>query len=203
MSNYVQPIVIGLGVKNSLKNHASPHKFLLMDKGQKRIQQVAKGDSDALIHVITEWKGPIYSFFYRSLANHADSEDLTQKFFHRIYRAAGSYRPEAKISTWFFTIARNLLIDELKRRSRKPEQKILPEWELAGDSDCKSSELKEILSVEMSRLPENHRTALLMRVQQEWSYREIAEMMNANESNVKTWIHRARSVLKKAIKPQL
>ena len=95
------------------------------------------------------------------------------------------------------------MIDELKRRSRKPDEKILPEWELGGDSDCKSRELKEILSIEMSRLPENHRTALLMRVQQEWSYREIADMMNANESNVKTWIHRARSVLKKAIKPQL
>ena len=175
----------------------------LMDKDQKRINGIARGDRNALIELIADWKGPIHSYFYRSLSNYADAEDLTQQFFHRIYKASGSYRPISKVSTWLFSIARNLLIDELKKKARRPQANILSEWELGTESSENTSELQEILSIEMKKLPENHKTALLLRVQQEWSYQEIAEMMKTNESRVKTLIYRARSVLKQAIKPQL
>ena len=53
--------------------------------------------------------------------------------------------------------------------------------------------------MEIEKLPENHRSALLLRIQQEWSYREIADLMNASESSVKTWIHRARLALRQAL----
>lgn len=174
-----------------------------MDKDYLRIMDIAKGDGQALVEFIAEWKGPIHAFFYRSLSNFADSEDLTQKFFYRIYKAAGTYKPKAKVSTWLFTIARNLLIDELKSRARRPQESMLSEYEVRNDASSTHREIKEILSREMNKLSENHRTALLLRVQQEWSYKEIADMMDTNEANVKTWIHRARTVLKEAIKPQL
>ena len=80
---------------------------------------------------------------------------------------------------------------------------MLVEWETGSSVESSENEIEEILSREMSKLGENQRTALLLRVQQEWSYREIADMMKTNEANVKTWIFRARSILKKAIKPQL
>ena len=80
---------------------------------------------------------------------------------------------------------------------------MLVEWETGSSFESSENEIEEILSREMSKLGENQRTALLLRVQQEWSYREIADIMETNEANVKTWIFRARSILKKAIKPQL
>ena len=49
------------------------------------------------------------------------------------------------------------------------------------------------------KLPENHRSALLLCIQQEWSYHEIADLMDASESSVKTWIHRARLALHEAL----
>ena len=52
-----------------------------MDKDQKRINGIARGDRNALIELIADWKGPIHSYFYRSLSNYADAEDLTQQFF--------------------------------------------------------------------------------------------------------------------------
>ena len=203
MANNVLFLALNLGVQVSEDSDLNNDKIRRMDKGLMQMEKIANGDEVALIDLITEWKGSIYTFFYRSLSNHADAEDLTQKLFHSVYRAAGTYKPQAKVSTWLFTIARNLLIDELKRRRRRPQERILAEWEMGNAHDFHGNEIKEILSCEMTKLPENHRTALLLRVQQEWSYREIADMMNTNETNVKTWIYRARTVLKKAIKPQL
>ena len=170
-----------------------------VDKEQARIAEIAQGNDEALVSLISDWKNPIYVYFLRSLSNSADADDLTQKFFHRVYKGAGSYKPNGKVSSWLFTIARNLLIDEFKKRSRRPKESSLPDYPIADESDSRQIELKEILSHELTKLPENQRTALLLRVQQELSYREIAEIMQANETNVKTWIFRARSLLKKNI----
>ena len=174
-----------------------------MDRDIKLLKEIAKGDGEAFTEFIGKWKKPIYAFFLRSLFNHADAEDLTQSFFYRIFRAAGSFKPKAKVSTWLFTIARNLLIDHLKKCSRRPKEAMLPEFEIADEGNSNVDEWHEILSNELKKLPENHRTALLLRVQQEWSYQEIAEIMKTSDSNVKTWIYRARTVLKKVIKPQI
>ena len=203
MSGNPISVALNFGVKFSEGSEISNSKIFRMDEELIKMKKIANGDEKALIDLIAEWKGSIFAFFFRSLSNHADAEDLTQKLFHRVYRAAGTYKPKAKVSTWIFTIARNLLIDELKRRSRRPQESIFIEWEVEHVSGSYDQELKEILGREMCKLPENHRTALLFRVQQEWSYREIADMMKTNETNVKTWIFRARSFLKKAIKPQL
>ena len=203
MSNNVLFLALNVGVQVSEGSDLNNYKICRMDKGLMQLEKIANGDEVALIDLITEWKGSIYTFFYRSVSNHADAEDLTQKLFHRVYRAAGTYKPKAKVSTWLFTIARNLLIDELKRRARRPQESMLIEWETGSSFESSENEIEEILSREMSKLGENQRTALLLRVQQEWSYREIADMMETNEANVKTWIFRARSILKKAIKPQL
>ena len=170
-----------------------------VDKEQARIAEIAQGNDEALVSLISDWKNPIYVYFLRSLSNSADADDLTQKFFHRVYKGAASYQPNGKVSSWLFTIARNLLIDEFKKRSRRPKESSLPDYPIADESVSRQIELKEILSYELTKLPENQRTALLLRVQQELSYREIAEIMQANETNVKTWIFRARSLLKKNI----
>ena len=203
MSNFSPTIALHLGLKTPKDDFVCDSEEYRMDKSVIQMEKISNGDENALVELINEWKGSIYAFFFRSLSNHADSEDLTQKFFHRIYRAAGTYKPKAKVSTWLFTIARNLLIDELKRRARRPQESMLVEWETGSSVESSENEIEEILSREMSKLGENQRTALLLRVQQEWSYREIADMMKTNEANVKTWIFRARSILKKAIKPQL
>ena len=188
MSGNPISVALNFGVKFSEGSEISNSKIFRMDEELIKMKKIANGDEKALIDLIAEWKGSIFAFFFRSLSNHADAEDLTQKLFHRVYRAAGTYKPKAKVSTWIFTIARNLLIDELKRRSRRPQESILIEWDVEHVSGSYDQELKEILAREMCKLPENQRTALLFRVQQEWSYREIADMMKTNQTNVKTWI---------------
>jgi len=199
MSNLPSSPVFFLPVKSCEIGKLSIIRSSPVDKEQARIAEIAQGNDEALVSLISDWKNPIYVYFLRSLSNSADADDLTQKFFHRVYKGAASYQPNGKVSSWLFTIARNLLIDEFKKRSRRPKESSLPDYPITDESVSRQIELKEILSHELTKLPENQRTALLLRVQQELSYREIAEIMQANETNVKTWIFRARSLLKKNI----
>ena len=164
------------------------------------MERIASGDQSAMEELIELWKMPIFRFFLRSLNHHEDAEDLTQRVFIRIYRSSERYLPQAKFSTWIFTIARNLLIDEIKKRKRRPQVVFDEHIEKAGDGEGgRSEELTEILMKHLDTIPENHRTALLLRVQRELSYREIAEVMQTTEASVKTWIHRARLDLRKSL----
>ena len=164
------------------------------------MERIASGDQSAMEELIELWKMPIFRFFLRSLNHHEDAEDLTQRVFIRIYRSSERYLPQAKFSTWIFTIARNLLIDEIKKRKRRPHMVFDEYIEKVGDvKGGRSAELTEILMKHLDTIPENHRTALLLRVQRELSYREIAEVMQTTEASVKTWIHRARLELRKSL----
>ena len=164
------------------------------------MERIASDDQSAMEELLELWKMPIFRFFLRSLNHHEDAEDLTQRVFIRIYRSSERYLPQAKFSTWIFTIARNLLIDEIKKRKRRPQVVFDEHIEKAGDGEgVRSEELTEILMKHLDTIPENHRTALLLRVQRELSYREIAEVMQTTEASVKTWIHRARLDLRKSL----
>ena len=164
------------------------------------MERIASGEQYAMEELIELWKMPMFRFFLRSLNHHEDAEDLTQRVFIRIYRSADRYLPQAKFSTWIFTIARNLLIDEIKKRKRRPQMVFDEFIERAGEVESsRSTELTEILMKQLDTIPENHRTALLLRVQRELSYREIADVMQSTEASVKTWIHRARLDLRKSL----
>jgi RNA polymerase sigma-70 factor (ECF subfamily) len=123
--------------------------------------------------------------------------------FIRLYRAAPKYEPQARFSTFLFQIARRLLINEYRRSQRKPLESWDPSDLQAFTSDQPSrlfTELEEAFEQVIHKLPENQRTAILLLKQQELSYQEIANIMEANESAVKTWIYRARQFLKQELK---
>ena len=90
MCNFSPSIALHLGLKPQKDESVSNSEAYRMDKAVIQMEKISNGDENALVELINEWKGSIYAFFFRSLSNHADSEDLTQKFFHRIYRAAGT-----------------------------------------------------------------------------------------------------------------
>ena len=165
------------------------------------LRLIGFGNQEAMNSLVDKWQNPLYRYFYRSLNNHADSQDLTQKTFLKAFKAAKKYQPISKFSTWIFTIARNLLIDEIKRKQKFSSSQIFVE-----DIHSKISygvdevtHLNEILQLALDEMQENHRSALLFRVQQEWSYSEIADAMKTNQQQVKTWIYRARQKLKERV----
>lgn len=165
--------------------------------------RVKEGDEQALVELIERWQNPLINFFYRSISSRADAEDMAQVTFVKLYGAAKRYEPRAKFSTYLFHIARRVLLNEYRRRGRKPVHLLAPE-DLPNpaepDPELKLLELEEIFQRGLAQMPENHRTAILLLRQQELSYAEIADIMNTSESLIKTWIFRARQLLRNELK---
>ncbi|WP_309397205.1 RNA polymerase sigma factor [Cerasicoccus maritimus] len=181
---------------------ATPDHDAEVDVDAERMLRVAQGDQQALREIIEHWQGPLINFFYRSLRSVEASEDLAQTVFIRIYRAADRYQPTAKFSTYLFHIARRILINEYRRQSRKPLDAVDPaelHASTPGTDKIRMMELEEAFAQAVENLPENQRSAILLLKQQQLSYEEIAKALDASESAVKSWIHRARQKLKEEL----
>lgn len=184
---------------------ASPEPALEADAAL--MLRVGAGDHGALRTLIERWQGPLLNFFYRSVRSMQTSEDLAQTVFIRIYRNAATYVPSARFSTYLFHVARNVLINEHRRRVRKPAEPFDPadfNMENAASGDDASArscaEIEEAFSRAILELTESQRTAILLHKQQELSYEEIAAVMEASVPLVKSWIFRGRLRLKALLK---
>jgi RNA polymerase sigma-70 factor (ECF subfamily) len=179
---------------------------------------VKQGDRDAFELLVEKYKQPVMNLAYRTLSDATEAEDLAQHVFLQVFKSAHRYEVSAKFSTWIFTIARNLCLNEIRRRSRHPAQsldEVSPENDeqpLHQVEDVKSfsppeallqGELEEKVQLALSELPEKQRTALLLCRQDELSYEEIADVLECSLSATKSLIHRARETLKVVLKPYL
>jgi len=180
--------------------------------------RVKQGDVPAFEDLVEKYKQPVINLIYRTLPDAAEAEDLAQNVFLQAYKAADRYRVSAKFSTWLFTIARNLCLNEIRRRSRHPADSLdvthpddddqpLRQYEdtrLTAPPDALlQGELVEKVEQALAALPENQRTAILLCREEELSYEEIAEVLGCSLSATKSLIHRGRETLKQKLKPYL
>ena len=161
----------------------------------------AEGDEQAWQQLFDKWKKPLLAFFYRSLGSMSEAEDLTLEVFVRLHRSAGRYERRAAFSTFLFHIARNLLLNELRRRRRKPAQLLPPEAfdYLAapeGDEARRAAELEEVFQRAIAQLPEAQRSLLLLVHQQDLDHRTAASTLGVTENALRVQLHRARQRLK-------
>jgi len=179
---------------------------------------VKQGDTAAFEQLVDKYKQPVMNVVYRMLRDATEAEDVAQNVFVQVYKSAGRYEVSSKFSTWLFTIARNLCLNELRRRSRHPadsmdtghpEQEDQP-WQQFEDKKTYSppetllhGELEEKIEEAMAELPENQRTAILLCRQDELSYEDIAKVLQCSLSATKSLIHRGRETLKQKLKPYL
>lgn len=163
---------------------------------------MGSGERQALISLVERWQLRLINFFYRSTGNRSDAEDLAQETFIELYKAAPRYQAQGNFKAFLFTLARRRLIDSYRKQARKPLHFVDPTdftMEQVTEETDNCSEIEEAFQLALTALPENQRNAILMRQQQELSYEEIAEALDASVSAVKTWIHRARQHLRDAL----
>lgn len=180
--------------------------------------RVKKGDRAAFAALVEKYQQPVINFVYRTLRDETEAEDLAQNVFLQVHKSAARYVSTAKFSTWLFTIARNLCLNEIRRRSRHPAESLdatHPESEdqplhqfedqkiVSPPESLLQQELVEKIEAALAELPENQRTALLLCRQDELSYEEIAEVLDCSLSATKSLIHRGRETLKQKLRPYL
>ena len=180
--------------------------------------RVKRGDRAAFARLVEKYRQPLFNFIFRTLRDEAETEDVAQNTFLQVWKSRARYQRTAKFSTWLFTIARNLCLNEIRRRSRHPAES-LEETHAEHDDqpqrqyedkkiflptdDALHGELARKIEEALAELPENQRTAILLCRQDELSYEEIAEVLNCSLSATKSLIHRGRETLKEKLKPYL
>src|SRR5215813_11228454 len=86
--------------------------------------RVKQGDTVAFTELVDKYKQPVMNLAFRTLRDATEAEDLAQNVFVQVYKSAARYKSTAKFSTWLFTIARNLCLNEIRRRSRHPAESL-------------------------------------------------------------------------------
>jgi RNA polymerase sigma-70 factor, ECF subfamily len=180
--------------------------------------RVTQSDTGAFALLVDKYKQPVINFAHRMLRDAAEAEDVAQMVFVQVFKSAHRYHVASKFSTWLFTIARNLCLNEIRRRARHPLESMdathpAQEGQPARQfEDMKTAsppenllhgELEEKIEEALARLPENQRIGILLWQQGEQSYEEIARVLGCSVSATKSTIHRGRETLKQKLKPYL
>jgi RNA polymerase sigma-70 factor, ECF subfamily len=174
-----------------------------------------QGDESAFDTLVEKHKAPILNYIYRQIGNLDEAEDIAQTVFVQVYKSAERYEPSAKFTTWLFTIARNLCLNEFRRRQRHPVQSIhetgnedseFEERQFIDASarspalEISEKELQEHILMAIQKLPENQRTAVLLCRYEGLPYEDIAKVLEISVSATKSLLHRARETLKLELK---
>lgn len=180
--------------------------------------RVREGDTSAFTELVNRYKQPVINLVSRMLQDPGEAEDIAQNVFVQAFRSAPRYKVSAKFSTWLFTIARNLCLNELRRRARHRTESMDASPAQDPDSPTREhedrgtatppaallhGELQDLLAESLRDLPETQRMAVLLCREEDLSYEEIAKIMGTSLSATKSLIFRGRETLKRRLKPYL
>lgn len=171
------------------------------------MQLVGAGDTVAFEELVERHQRLVVGTVARMLGSNSDVEDIAQQVFVRVWKSARRYVPRAKFTTWLLKITRNLVFNELRRRSRHPhlplqvesedeERPIKDERATAPDAALLEQELQRAVEAAITQLPETQRLAVVLRRYDDLSYEQIAEVLDQSVPAVKSLLFRARTELR-------
>ena len=178
---------------------------------ERLIRKVRKGDHRAFETLVDRHKTMVFNVAYRMLRNREDAEDAAQESFLRAFNAIGTFRTEAKFSTWLYRIVSNVCLSHLGRTHAQQtfleaeDEEVVAVYPEVSD---RSSNPEEIVSQEVFgenvralivQLAPQYRAVITLYYLQEFSYAEISEILDLPMGTVKTHLYRAKGMLKRAV----
>src|SRR5438874_8910686 len=176
-------------------------------------------DEAAFGELVERYQQRLVGIMHHLVGRAGEADDLAQEVFLRVYRTRKRYHPQAKFSTWLFTIANNLALNALRSRRRKPALSLPPqesgplgarpaEQLLAARSPApgqrlQQQELAAIIRAALESLNERQRMAVVLHKFEEMNYAEISQVMGLSTKAVKSLLSRARAALRDALQAQL
>lgn len=175
------------------------------------ISGIKSGDESAFRELVETFQKQVFNTCNALVHNTHDADDLSQEVFIEVFRSAGNFRGNSKLSTWIYRIAVNKSLNhirQLKRRNwlqsfedffiKKCPQYSADDISLPSET-IMNSQLASQLHKAIDSLAENQRTAFLLNKYEELSYRQIAEVMQTTVPAVESLIHRAKLNLQKKL----
>jgi RNA polymerase sigma-70 factor (ECF subfamily) len=170
------------------------------------------GDARAFETLVRRHRSAIWNFLLRHVRDRARAEDLLQETFLRAVKASGEWMDRAKVTTWLFTIARNLATDELRRAVHRRAEPLDGRGDDAPapidraasddpppDAAAEGALLRPRLEAALAALPEEQREVFLLREQGGLGFREIAEVTGVPENTVKSRMRYALESLRRTL----
>lgn len=175
-----------------------------------------RGDRGAFAVLVRRHQAPLYNFALRQLGGQAAAEDVVQETFVRVAQNGADFKQAARLTTWLYTIARNLCVDALRKTALRRHPS-LDEPSRDGDgtgatlgervADVRSNVERNMLSTQIGEqvvraileLPEEQREVFLLREVSSLPFREIAEIVGAQENTVKSRMRYALLRLQSAL----
>ena len=168
------------------------------------------GVLDSFNQLVLRWERPIYALAYRVIGREEDARDVAQETFLRAFRALSGFKGQAKFSSWLYRITLNLCRDWIRRERRTPIAQT-PEGvdliELAGEEVgtetveqlVSRKELGRAVAKAMALLPEEQRTAIILKEYHGLTFQEIADLLDCPLSTVKTRLYQGLTVLRRQL----
>jgi RNA polymerase sigma-70 factor, ECF subfamily len=182
------------------------------------MRRIKTGDDEAFRQLVLMHQNAVIGTAAKMLNSTDDAHDIAQVVFIRIWKAAPRYEPTAKFTTWMYTILRNLVFNETRRRTRKPTTSL--DHSFFDDDDgaqrdvhdlnarlpdqaALQTELEEQIDAAIMKLPKNQRMAVICRRYDDMPYEDIAEIIGTSVPSVKSLLFRARTSLRLLLKGYL
>lgn len=176
--------------------------------------RVREGDFEAFEELVGIHQRSVIGTVAKMLGHPAEAEDIAQQVFLRVWKSASRYEPQAKFTTWLFTITRNLVFNEVRRRQRKPTVSVEEREEtthrtvedaksLSPGEELLQAELESAVDRAIEALPEKQRLAVILRRYEEMPYEEIGKILSMSVPAVKSLLFRARAQLKESLQRYL
>jgi RNA polymerase sigma-70 factor, ECF subfamily len=184
---------------------------LAANEGADLVRRCRAGDGAAWEEIVSTYSRRIYNLAYRFTSRADAAEDLTQEVFIRVYRSLDQYDPkQGDLQNWLMRLARNLIIDDYRKRQRAPQDTHADDLEdhtfhlrSASGSVQKEMERRELgaqVQAGIDKLTADLRTCVILRDIEELSYQEIVDLLKIPEGTVKSRINRGRIELAKILR---
>jgi len=176
-------------------------------------EALKKGEQAAFRQLVETWKDMVYNTVLGIVQHEADAEDVAQEVFVQVYQSIGSFRGDAKLSTWLYRIAVTKALDHVKKRNRKKRWGRV--YSLFGDKDesihnaapdfhhpgvqLDNKERAAVLFKALDRLPDRQKAVFVLSKLEGLPAKEIGEVMDMNAATVEGLMHRAKANLRKLL----
>ncbi len=174
-----------------------------MDEDLDLINRTEAGEREAFDDLVRKYQKQLYAMLYRMVGNHEDASDLLQKAFVKAFTGLRTFERRATFKTWLYQIAINLAKNVYRDRARieqVPIDDVIIRRNPRVLETMIANENRRMLRQSLASLPEKQRMTLMLRVQDEKKFEEIAGIMKCSVGTAKANFHHAVQKLKVVMK---
>lgn len=182
-----------------------------MDDTRMLVKKAQNNDPSAFEELVRLSQNKVYSLCVRLTGNPADAQDLAQEAFIRAYRALDSFRNEADFSTWMHRITVNIWLNSRRKNGGAPSLSLdgpiqgedgseirrdVPDWDSDPLQALEEKEFRGLVRAALDDLSVEHRSVLILREIEGYSYEEVSRMLGCSLGTVKSRLSRAREAMR-------